>query len=135
MKTGLLVTLSIIGVIVLGFGVWGASVLLSNITGAGGAIQKRNSTGNRIEQQARFEDLAANFDGYIIKIRVAEKAVRDAPDKTIQSLRAVELEGLKQECIDDAQEFNAASRKYLARDWKSAGLPASLDATICEGNS
>lgn len=134
MKTGLLVTLGIVGVIVLGFGAWGASVLLSNITGAGGAIKQKNSTTNRVSQQAYFEDMAANYDGYAIKIRLAEKAL-DTATGIDHQIRAVELEGLMQQCVDNAQEFNAASRKYLARDWKSAGLPARLDPSICEGNS
>lgn len=112
--------------------IWGGSVLLSNVTGAGGAIKRHNSTNNRISQQAYFEDLAANHPGYVAKIKIAKAAVASASGDAVNlPLRKTELEGLQQQCIDNAQEFNAASRKYLARDWKSAGLPSNIDPSEC----
>lgn len=134
-KTGLgaagLVTLAVIFVCVLGFGIWGASVLLSNVTGAGNAIKTKNSSVNRIGQQAYFEDLAANHPGYVAKIKVARQTLSSDGTAQQRQIDRTNLEGLQQQCIDNAQEFNAASRKYLARDWKSAGLPATLDPSEC----
>lgn len=135
MKQGLgtaaLVTLGIIGVIVVGFGIWGASVLLSNVTGAGNAIKQKNSATNRVSQQAYFEDMAANFPGFILKIKTAKATLSSDGTAEQRQVDRTNLEGLQQQCIDNAQEFNAASRKYLARDWKSAGLPATLNAQEC----
>lgn len=135
-KTGMsaagLVTLAVIFICVLGFGIWGATVLLSNVTGSGNAIKQKNSAVNRIGQQEQFEQLAADYDGYIAKIATAKKAVLDAQaDPVALPLRQTELEGLEQQCIDAAQQFNANSRKYTARQWKSAGLPARLNPLDC----
>lgn len=122
---GVVLVLLIVGAI------WGGSVLLSNITGSGNAIKQNQSAGNRIEQQAHFEDLAAEFDGYTSKITLAKQGVKDASTTIDKQIAATNLQGIQQACIDTAQEFNAASRKYLARDWKSAGLPATLDRSVC----
>lgn len=134
-KTGLgmagLVTLGVIFICVLGFGIWGASVLLSNVTGAGNAIKTKNSAVIRIGQQEQFEQLAADYDGYLVKIKVAKRAVASTTDALNLTLRKTELEGLQQTCVDTAQQFNANSRKYTARSWKSAGLPLTLDPDPC----
>lgn len=122
---GTVLVLALVGAI------WGGSVLLSNITGSGNAIKQNQSAGNRIEQQAHFEDLAAEFDGYTSKITLAKKAVTQAKTQIDKQIADTNLQGIQQACIDTAQEFNAASRKYLARDWKSAGLPATLDRAAC----
>lgn len=127
----LYIVLGFIGVFVIIGGIWGGSVLLSNVTGAGGAIKRHNSTNNRISQQAYFEDLAANHPAYVAKIVIAKQHIADAGTAEQKQVDRTNLEGLQQQCIDNAQEFNAASRKYLARDWKSAGLPATLDLQEC----
>lgn len=122
---GIVVVLAIAGAI------WGGSVLLSNVTGSGNAIKRNQSAGNRIEQQAHFEDLAAEYDGYLTKIQLSKKALAAASTPIDKQIAETNLQGISQACVDDAQEFNAASRKYLARDWKSAGLPATLDRNAC----
>lgn len=111
--------------------VWGGSVLLSDVLGSGNAIKQKNSATNRIEQQAHFEDLAAEYDGYLVKIKLSKAALAGASTTLDKQIARTNLQGISQACVDDAQEFNAASRKYLARDWKSAGLPATLDANAC----
>lgn len=132
MGAGGIAAIVVVIVIVLAGAVWGGSVLLSNVTGAGGAIKQKNSTVNRIGQQEQFEQLSADFDGYLVKITGAKKAVLKAQaDPVNLPLRETELQGLEQQCIDTAQQFNANSRKYTAREWKSAGLAARLDPTRC----
>ena len=133
---GGIVALSVVMLIVLVAGVWGASVLVSNIRGAGNAIKTKNSAVMRIGQQEQFEQLAADYDGYLTKISIAKRAVRDAAGDDVNlPLRQTELLGLRQTCVDAAQQFNANSRKFTARDWKSAGLPAQLDPTNCTEES
>lgn len=123
--------LGLLGSIVVIAGIWAASVALSGVTGSGGAIKRNNSTGNRIEQQANYEDLATGYDGYLQKIKLAQTALKVANTPLDKQIAETNLEGVQQTCIDTAQEFNADSQKYLARDWKSAGLPATLDASAC----
>jgi len=116
---------------VIGIGMWAFGVFTSDIKGAGGAIKQRNATVNRVQKQEMFEQLAADYDGYIVKIEAQKKAVATTVDPTDKSLRQTELVGMTQVCIDAAQQFNAESQKYTSRVWKSAGLPASLDPKEC----
>lgn len=126
------IALIVIGVLLLIPVTWGASVLLSNVTGAGGAIKQKNSTVNRIQQQEQFEDLVADYDGYLVNIKIANSTLKaDSNDTMQKSIDTTNLEGLKIECVDAAQQFNANSQKYTAREWKSAGLPARLDPNLC----
>lgn len=118
----------------LGIGLWAFGVFTSNVKGAGDAQRIKNSGVNRIQKQELFEQLDADYTGYLAKITVARQAVADARaagDATTLGLRQTELEGIQQTCIDTAQQYNAESRKYTARDFKSAGLPATLDTTKC----
>lgn len=115
----------------LGFGGWAFGIWFSGPKGAGEAIKQNNSKVNRIGQQEQFEQLAADYDGFVVKIKAGKAAVASAVTETDKQLRATELVGLRQVCVDAAQQFNANSRKYTARDWKSAGLPARLDPDAC----
>lgn len=111
--------------------IWGGSVLLSDVTGAGGAIKQKNSTVNRIQQQANFEDLVTTYQGYLVKVKLSKTALAAASTTIDKQIAQTNLQGISQACVDTAQEFNADSAKYLARDWKSAGLPLTLDANAC----
>ena len=125
----------LIGLVVLGgavsVGLWAFGVFASDIEGAGGAIKQRNSTVNRVQKQEMFEQLAADYDGYLVKIGGLVLAVKTTTDPTDKSLRQTELVGLRQVCVDAAQQFNAESKKYTSRVWKSTGLPVALDPEGC----
>lgn len=98
--------------------------------GAVGAREQQQSSVNRVQKQEQFEQIAADYDGYLVKIQVAVQAAASA-DGIDKELRQTELVGLRQTCVDAAQQFNAESRKYTSRVWKSAGLPANLDPEGC----
>jgi hypothetical protein len=116
---------------VIGIGLWAFGVFTSDIKGAGGAIKQRNSTVNRIQKQEMFEQLAADYEGYIVKIGQLKVVVATTSDKVDKGLRTTELLGLQQICVDGAVQFNAESKKYTSRVWKSAGLPVVLDPKGC----
>lgn len=99
--------------------------------GAVGAREQQQSAINRVQKQEQFEQLAADYDGYLVKIKLAKVAVKEATDPVSKDLRQTELVGLRQVCVDAAQQFNAESRKYTSRVWKSAGLPTNLDPEGC----
>lgn len=122
---------TVILVVVIGIGAWAFGVFTSDIKGAGGAIKQRNSTVNRVQKQEMFEQLAADYDGYLVKIKIAAFSVKSAPDATEKSIRQTNLDGVRQICVDAAQQFNAESQKYTSRVWRSSGLPASLDPEGC----
>jgi hypothetical protein len=111
-----------------------AQTVFANPAGQAGAYREKVSATNRVQQQAKFEQLAADYDGYLVQIKNAEAAVKSASPET-QPMRETDLLGLRQICVTTAQDFNAESRKYLARDWKSAGLPERLDPAACQATA
>lgn len=115
---------------------WAVGVLWSGPKGAGDVHKTNQSALNRIEQQGNFQQEAADFDGYVLKVKTAQQAVVDAKSSKSKFLsqRQVELEGIQQQCIDTAQNYNADSGKILAQDWKDAGLPSRLDPSDCIGS-
>lgn len=116
--------------ILLTLGGLGWRYVIAGPKGAVGAREQQQSAINRVQKQEQFEQIAADYDGYLVKIEVARDAAASASgiDK---ELRQTELVGLQQTCVDAAQQFNAESRKYTSRVWKSAGLPANLDPQGC----
>lgn len=126
------VAVVIAAVIVIGVGAWAWSVATAPVRGQAGAFKEQQSTLNRVQQQAKFEQMAADYDGYLVQIKNAKAALKTASAET-RSQRETELIGLRQICVSTAQDFNAESRKYLARVWKSAGLPETLNPSACSG--
>jgi hypothetical protein len=122
---------AIVAIGAISIGLWAFGVFTSDIKGAGGAIKQSNSTVNRVQKQEMFEQLVADYDGYVVKIGQLALIVATTSDATDKDLRTTELLGMTQVCVDVAQQFNAESRKYTSRDWKSAGLPPSLDSKGC----
>ena len=120
---GLILVLTLLGL--------GWRYIIAGPTGAVGAKEIQQSATNRVQQQAKFEQMAADFDGYLIQIKTAEAALASASPET-RAQRETELLGLRQICVSTAQDFNAESRKYVARVWKSAGLPERLDPVACQ---
>jgi len=123
----------ILAVAVVGIGLWAFRVATAPVRGQAGAFQQKESAVNRVQQQAKFEQIAADYDGYLVQIQNAQVALKSASPET-RAQRETELVGLRQICVTAAQDFNAESRKYLARDWKSAGLPERLDPIACQGS-
>lgn len=117
----------------IGIGSWAASVAFSPVKGAGEAFKQKQSAVNRIQKQEMFEQLTADIDGYVAKISVARAAVTSATSEIDRGLRQTELIGITQTCIDAVQQYNAESRKYTSRDFKSAGLPYKRSPAKCEG--
>lgn len=99
--------------------------------GAVGAREQQQNATNRVQQQAKFEQMAADYEGFLVQIENAKSALASASEDT-RAQRETELVGLRQICVSTAQDFNAESRKYVARVWKSAGLPETLDPIACQ---
>lgn len=124
------VVIALLSVAAIGISLWAFGVLTAPVRGQAGAFQQQQSALNRVQQQAKFEQIAADYDGYLVQIQNALVAFKTS-SPTTRDQRETELLGLRQICVTTAQAFNAESRKYLARDWKSAGLPATLNPLPC----
>jgi hypothetical protein len=125
------VIVAVVFVGLIGIGLWAFGVVTAPWAGQGGAFKQQQSATNRVQKQEMFEQIAADFDGYLVKIQIAVQAAKEATGIN-KELRQTELVGLRQTCVDSAQQFNAESRKYSSRVWKSAGLPLNLDPTLCQ---
>jgi hypothetical protein len=117
-------------IILVTLGALGWRYVIAGPKGAVGAKEIQQGALNRVQKQEQFEQLAADYDGYLVKIRAAKLAVASASE-TDREFRQTELVGIRQVCVDAAQQFNAESRKYSSRVWKSAGLPVTLDPEGC----
>lgn len=129
-ETSFWIGVVLVAVVVLGLLGLGWRYVIAGPKGAVGAREQQQGALNRVQKQEQFEQLVADYDGYLVKIRAASLAV-DAASATDREFRQTELVGLRQVCVDTAQQFNAESRKYTSRVWKSAGLPPTLDPEGC----
>lgn len=111
-----------------GAGIWGITVATSGVKGQGDGIIKKNSSDNWIKQQAKFEELNAEYESTLFRIKQFKVASDAAPEDAIAKTN---LQGQISHCSDVVAEYNAASRSFLSEDWKSIDLPASLDVSTC----
>lgn len=117
-----MVAVGVVILVVLG-AVWGFKTAFAPRSGKAGAYRTKESAQNRVFAQQTFEQEDADYAGYLLKIKTYTGP--------LSATRQTELEGLRQLCITVAQTYNADSRKYLLRDFKSFDLPVTLDASAC----
>lgn len=113
----LVALLIVVGAITLAL--WAFGVFTADIKGRGELVKTNKSAVNRIQKQEMFEQLYADLNGYKAKIGVARDAVEANPSDVNQT----NLTGIRQQCIDTVQQYNAEARKITSRDWRSADLP------------
>lgn len=121
----------VIVALAIGAGVWGLTVATSGIKGQGDGTIKNNSAENWIKQQAKFEDLNAEYESTLVRIEQF-KTIADANQN--DAIAQTNYNGQVSHCTDVVAEYNAASRSFLSEDWKSIDLPPKLDLDTCTPN-
>ena len=133
-------------ILALGWGLtaalWGMRVATAGIVGAGQAHIQKESAPNRIFQQAFFETAWADIRKYDVQVKDATAAVADwdkvnagKADNAIGTLAnerarlASIATGIRQQCQTTVENYNAAARQYLARDFRAADLPEEIKLT------
>lgn len=111
-----------------GWGIWGLTVATSGVRGQGDGIIKNNSSENWIKQQAKFEELYAEYESTQVRID-AYKITADANPQ--DAIAQTNYNGQVSHCTNLVSEYNAATRSFLSEDWKSIDLPPTLDADDC----
>jgi hypothetical protein len=124
----LVVIISLVVVGLIGVAIWGINVAISGPKGQGDGIIQNNSSENWIKQQAKFEDLYAEYEATLVRIDQF-KTIADANPN--DAIAQTNYNGQISHCTDVVAEYNAASRSFLSEDWKSIDLPPSLDADDC----
>lgn len=129
----------VLGLLVLcaavGGAVWAFNTGTASVQGKAGAFRQKESAENRLFAQQDFEQLSADIDGYVAKVVVAKRALKDdqAAGAAAEQLQIdrTNVSGTQGVCIDAVQQYNADSHKYLLRDFKSAGLDATRSVGEC----
>lgn len=120
--------LALVALVVLIGGGFLLKVALSGPVGRGNAHITKNDSTNRIGQNSVFFDLKTDYDQTVNKIPIYA-----AQAKTGNPQAQTNLTGLQSHCLDVVGQYEAASGKYISKDFKDAGLPESLDAEACKG--
>lgn len=140
-------------VVVLPLGLYLGGVFASPAVGRANAYKDKHSASNWTQAQAGFESLYAD----VIKL---DKQVTSAQDDLDQWVKdnpkwqesgpydpvredhtnyVTDLKGARQQCQNTVADYNARSRTYTLRDFKSADLPQQIDdqdpATDCAGTN
>ncbi len=108
--------------------IWGITVATSGVKGQGDGIIKNNSSQNWIKQQAKFEDLYAEYEATQVRIDLFKETADANPNDAIAQTNYT---GQVSHCTDVVAEYNAATRSFLSEDWKSIDLPPTLDPADC----
>lgn len=111
-----------------GAAVWGLTVATSGVKGQGDGIIKNNSAENWIKQQAKFEDLYAEYESTQVRIDQFKQIADANPNDAIAQTNYI---GQVSHCTDVVADYNEATRSFLSEDWKSIDLPATLDPADC----
>lgn len=112
----------------IGAAIWSITVATSGVRGQGDGVIKNNSAENWIKQQAKFEDLHAEYESTLVRIDQFQKIALENPNDAIAQTN---FNGQVSHCTDVVAEYNAATRSFLSEDWKSIDLPPSLDPEDC----
>lgn len=127
---GVLALVAVGAILVTAFGTGTAEV-----KGRSDAYREKVSGTNRIQSQARFEDLYSAWQTYPARLAVARRALDRAEqsrDIFDDQIKGTDLDGLTQQCIQTATDYNADARKYTAQAFRAADLPESLDPKECQ---
>lgn len=117
-----LIVLLVLGIV--GVGIWGFTVAISDVKGQGDAVVQRNSGVNRVKQQALFNQ-------YYQEIMATDRKLDAAADDLAQDPKDLVLKtnytGMINHCNDVVGDYNALARSYLAADFRDADLPYMID--------
>lgn len=125
--------------------IWGGLTGFSYWWGQAGAVQQKNSTQNFIAAQKQFHEDQNDVQTDVVKIQAARQALNahNAQPVPADSLGAYEFEqettslqttltGLQQSCDNTVADYDTAAQSYLTENWRDAGLPPTLDPSVCQ---
>lgn len=122
---------TLIAVIVVGFGAWGASVALAPIFGAGNAYKSTETGDYRIANYDKFFNDCNNIVGLEGKIKIANDTLSTdlstGADAGTVLKDKQNLQALKNVRLEAVAQYNAdASKNKTRAKFKDAGLPTRI---------
>lgn len=106
---------------------WGFHVATSGVEGRGDQIVKNYEEVNRTGKQEMFETLYADIHAYQAQIGNAAKDVSTNTDASDTARLKMVLTGLKNQCTNTVEQYNAETHKVTSSDWKDPRLPYKID--------
>lgn len=124
--------LVIVILVVLPFAIWGASVLLAPLFGAGEAYKQTEGSDYRIANYERFKNDCNAIVATEGKIATAQEAVDNEVKGEVDSFREQQLsqnlQALENVRLEQISQYNAdASKNETRAKFKDAGLPESIN--------
>lgn len=119
----------LVGILLVGGGVWAAKVALSPVKGAGDVFMEQNKAKNIIGSQEELQERYEGLDAACTKITLAKAAADKDPGNP---MLAANYTGAQQHYVTLVAEYNAMTKKLTAQ--KGLGdLPGYVDPTSCSG--
>jgi len=118
---------AVLGIILLSWAGYAASVALSGPKGVGDAIKTKNSASNWTAAQKEFEQRYEEVKALDKIIKTHADALAKNPDNQILQTNVT---GVTAGCISAVADYNADSRSYLMEDFKSVDLPYQIDDSL-----
>lgn len=107
--------------------VWGASVLLSPLFGAGNVHRDVNSAQNREHWSAVFNGEYNIITADAMNVKIVAESLHDS--KTEQD--RIDLQGAVLNCQQDVAHYNGDVQNVLAAKWLPPALPDHVDSAVC----
>ena len=119
----------VVGVIVItvaaiAIGNWLFNTGTSDIKGRGDAARIKNEGQNRVDQQAKFQQIYNAIQRLDLQIGDAKVAWDASPDDAV--LRTNYL-GFVNQCRSATSEYDTLARTYTAQEFRDADLPEQID--------
>lgn len=124
---------SILTFVVVGWGVFALTVLLSGPKGVGDGIKQKNSASNWINAQKGFESRYQEIIALDKNIGLHKEALKaDSKDPILRA----NVTGVTSACNSAVADYNTAARSYLSEEFRSSDLPYQINesspATDCK---
>jgi len=114
---------------VIGLVIWGASVLLSPVVGAGNVHKDVNDAKNREHWQAQYWAEYNQLQADKRQIGV----LKTSYDSSRSEQDRIDLEGAQNNCQQDVARYNGDTQNVLGAKWLPEGLPSQVaDGDMCE---
>ncbi len=123
---GRIIGVSLLGIALVGVGVWAFKVVTSDVKGAGDVAIKKNSANNRIFAQENFQTLYNQILAYDQQL---DQAAKDKAEHPGDAFFATNYSGLVKTCIDARGQYNANASKITQAKWRDTTLPYEIDGT------
>ncbi len=122
----LVAVLGAVSAVVVGFGIWGLTVLLSGVGGAGTVHKDQNKSTNREHWSATYNTDWTNLQADKTNISTLQAVVNGSKGTEQDTMN---LHGMVLNCAQDVATYNADAQNVLGHKWLPSNMPQSVNVT------